>query len=190
MYRLTVVIAEAVEVVGVPEDGAVVAEAAAPELIADRVAGRGGLPLLGEQGHHPSRGRGGADHLGGEDPGQGGGQVGGLLLLTLVDPGGVAAADLLPPAEQPDAVVELVGRPGGIADEDQGGGEPGGRQRPAELAGAHPQPPGEAVLVGSLEADHDHLEVCRGEHGASLRDGPWAGPRPAPALATTPPRRG
>ena len=92
------------------------------------------------------------------------GEVANLRELTLVHAVAIAVADLLTPAHELHALLELGARLVGIADEDERGPEPECREGPAELASAHAEAAGLAVLVGSFEGHHDDVEGFRSEH--------------------------
>ena len=160
---------EAEEVVGVPEEHRIAAKPERVEAVAQRFAEPRGVPLLAEdRDGAPRRGRGLDDDVD-ELVGEGRREVANLGELALVDTVAVTVADLLAPADELHTLVHLDPRFVGIAHEDERGAEVECRERAAELARANPEAACLAVLIGSLERDHDDLERVRREHRRTVR---------------------
>ncbi len=159
---------EAEQVVRVPEQHRVAAKPERVQPVAERFAEPGGVPLLAEDGDGSTGSGGRLDDDVDELVGEGLGEVANLCELALVYPVAVAIADLLAPADELHALIRLDPRLVGIADEDERGAESQRREGATELARANPEAAGLAVLVRSLERDHDDFERVRREHSRTV----------------------
>ena len=160
---------EAEQVVRVPEQHRIAAKPERVQPVAERFAEPGGVPLLAEDGDGSTCGGGRLDDDVDELVGEGRGEVADLRELALVHAVAVAVADLLAPADQLHTLIGLDPRLVGIADEDERGAESERRKGSAELPRANTEAAGLAVLIRSLERDHDDFERVRREHRPTLR---------------------
>jgi hypothetical protein len=155
---------EAEEVVRVPEEHGALAQTEGVQAVAQRLAEPRRVPFLAEHRSDPSSLGSRPDDAVDERIGQRLGDVANLRQLTLVDAVAIAITDLLAPAHELHALLELGSRLVGVTDEYQRGAKPEPRECAAELTGAHAETACLAVLVGSFEGHHDDVERFRSEH--------------------------